>query len=60
MLHNDVVESTVRRHNGSHIARLRTPRARQFSGARMESASVRFASRCDDGQAILPHHCATF
>eukprot|EP00974_Lingulodinium_polyedra_P129272 11209443-Lingulodinium_polyedra.AAC.1 len=48
-LHNDAVESTLRGRNGLQIARSRTPRARHFSGARMEYASVRFASRCSGG-----------
>eukprot|EP00974_Lingulodinium_polyedra_P111256 10761342-Lingulodinium_polyedra.AAC.1 len=33
-VHNDAVESIVRRCNGSLIARSRAPRARPFSGAR--------------------------
>eukprot|EP00974_Lingulodinium_polyedra_P087482 8479623-Lingulodinium_polyedra.AAC.1 len=39
-------ESHVRRRGGSQIARPRIPRARQNSGARVERAGVRFASRC--------------
>eukprot|EP00974_Lingulodinium_polyedra_P080313 7780078-Lingulodinium_polyedra.AAC.1 len=33
-LRKDAVDSTVRRRNGPRNARLRTPRAHQFSGAR--------------------------
>eukprot|EP00974_Lingulodinium_polyedra_P118054 11165707-Lingulodinium_polyedra.AAC.1 len=50
MLRNDAVESTVRGRSGSRIARSRTPRARQFAGAPVECASVRFAAvdgRCN-------------
>eukprot|EP00974_Lingulodinium_polyedra_P014320 1388415-Lingulodinium_polyedra.AAC.1 len=43
-LHNDAVKSTVRDRSGSQIARLRTARARQFSGARMERANRRAIS----------------
>eukprot|EP00974_Lingulodinium_polyedra_P047427 4552773-Lingulodinium_polyedra.AAC.1 len=37
-LRNDAVAIAVCRHSGSLIARSRTPCARQFSGARVESA----------------------
>eukprot|EP00974_Lingulodinium_polyedra_P089920 8718534-Lingulodinium_polyedra.AAC.1 len=59
MPHNDAVESTVRRRNGSPIARSRTPRARHFSGARMEPANVRFANHCGNKRSIRPHRCVT-
>eukprot|EP00974_Lingulodinium_polyedra_P040580 3897971-Lingulodinium_polyedra.AAC.1 len=41
-------------------ARSRVPCARQFSGARVECARVRFASRCGSGRSTRPHHCAAF
>eukprot|EP00974_Lingulodinium_polyedra_P033085 3182342-Lingulodinium_polyedra.AAC.1 len=46
-LRNGAVESAIRRRSGSQIARLRGPRARARlkTGARVERASVRFASR---------------
>eukprot|EP00974_Lingulodinium_polyedra_P121022 11177461-Lingulodinium_polyedra.AAC.1 len=43
---HSAIESTRCRRNGSQTARSRVPRARQFSGTRVKSASVRFASRC--------------
>eukprot|EP00974_Lingulodinium_polyedra_P132344 11221349-Lingulodinium_polyedra.AAC.1 len=49
-LHANAVESPVRRSSGSLVARSRVPRARQFSGARVECASVRLASRAADGR----------
>eukprot|EP00974_Lingulodinium_polyedra_P126368 11198029-Lingulodinium_polyedra.AAC.1 len=55
-----LLESTVRRRNGSQIARSRAPRAHQFSGARMECANVRCANRCDGGRSIRPHRCVAF
>eukprot|EP00974_Lingulodinium_polyedra_P084672 8196567-Lingulodinium_polyedra.AAC.1 len=45
-LRNDAIESTLRSRSGAPTARSRVPRARQISGARVESASMRFASRC--------------
>eukprot|EP00974_Lingulodinium_polyedra_P025222 2438167-Lingulodinium_polyedra.AAC.1 len=51
-LHNDAVEPTVYGGNGLQIAHSRTPRARQFSGARMERASARFAIRYGRGRAV--------
>eukprot|EP00974_Lingulodinium_polyedra_P114348 11071342-Lingulodinium_polyedra.AAC.1 len=57
-LHNYAVAIALRRRNGSLIARSRTPRARQFSGARMERANVRLTSRCGGGRSIRPHRCA--
>eukprot|EP00974_Lingulodinium_polyedra_P090425 8769252-Lingulodinium_polyedra.AAC.1 len=59
-MHKAAVESTVRRRSGSQIARSRVPCARQFSGARMERASVRFASRCGRVRLVRLHLCIAF
>eukprot|EP00974_Lingulodinium_polyedra_P025098 2427550-Lingulodinium_polyedra.AAC.1 len=55
-LHNDAVESIVRRHGGSLITRSRVPCARQKFGARVECASVRRGR----GRSIRAHRCAAF
>eukprot|EP00974_Lingulodinium_polyedra_P121801 11180347-Lingulodinium_polyedra.AAC.1 len=44
----------------SRSERLRTPRARQTTGARVERASVQFARRCNGGRGIRPRRCAGF
>eukprot|EP00974_Lingulodinium_polyedra_P095818 9287920-Lingulodinium_polyedra.AAC.1 len=54
-----IIESIVRRRNGSRTARSRTPRARQKTGARIKCTSVRFASRSGRGRSIRPHRCVT-
>eukprot|EP00974_Lingulodinium_polyedra_P087764 8511018-Lingulodinium_polyedra.AAC.1 len=40
------------------VAPSRVPRARQFSGVRVERASVRCPIRCGGGRSTRPHHCA--
>eukprot|EP00974_Lingulodinium_polyedra_P010987 1057614-Lingulodinium_polyedra.AAC.1 len=48
---------TVAAAGKSHVC---ARRARQTTGARVECASVRFASRCNGGRSIRPHGCVAF
>eukprot|EP00974_Lingulodinium_polyedra_P112379 10871750-Lingulodinium_polyedra.AAC.1 len=59
-MHSGAVDSAVRGRSGPLLARSRVPCERRFSGARVECASVRLASRRGGGRSIRPHRCAAF